>query len=159
MEVYAKYMHKHAGRLCLSAQTPMAAGPGLGRGANVLLKWTAASWFQPVVLEDVEPVLMDLFIFQKKSKSRLLPKSLGLTQMWGEAPQGHMAKEKRAEQPKGLQAVFKQHHPTSPLSAPGPGRQPAVEGGYREGMPLSQPRPCTQPGWGRGLLRAHMPRF
>lgn len=48
-----------------------------------------------------------------------------------------MAKEKRAEEPKGLQAVFKQHHPTSPLSAPGPGRQPAVEGGYREGMPIS----------------------
>lgn len=109
-------------------QTPMAAGPGLGRGATVLLKWAAASWFQPVVLQDVEPVLMDLLIFQKKSKSRLLPKSLGPTQLWGEGLQGHVAKEKRAGEPKGLQAGCQQRHPASPPSTPGPGRQPAVEG-------------------------------
>ena len=55
MEVYAKYTHKHTGRQCLGAQTPMAAGPGLGKGATVLLKWAAAFWFQPVVLQDVDP--------------------------------------------------------------------------------------------------------
>ena len=128
MEVYAKYTHKHTGRQCLGAQTPMAAGPGLGKGATVLLKWAAAFWFQPVVLQDVEPVLTDLLIFQKKSKSRLLPKSLGPTRLWGEGLQGHVAKEKRAGKPRGLQAGRQQRHPASPHSAPGPGRQPAVEG-------------------------------
>lgn len=117
----------------------MAAGLDLGKGATVLLKWAAAFWFQPVVLQDVEPVLTDLLIFQKKSKSRLLPKSLGPTQLWEEGLQGHMAKEKRAGVSRGLQGGRQQHHPASPPSAPGPEGQPAAKRGY---------------GWGHATLPA-----
>lgn len=58
----------------------MAAGPGLGRGANVLLKWTGA--VVPTSRPGGRGTSPDgSFHFQKKSKSRLLPKFLGLTQM------------------------------------------------------------------------------